>query len=85
MERVPDEPAVPLNRMEYLPPTYTGIWWYSDYPDHYAGDARFASEEKGQTLVRLAVDCLAQYIAVVKADEVVPALNQEFFRRVGQV
>jgi len=85
MERVPDEPAVPLNRMEYLPPTYTGIWWYSDYPDHYAGDARFASEEKGQTLVRLAVDCLAQYIAAVKADEVVPALNQEFFRRVGQV
>lgn len=28
-------------------PTFTGIWWYSDYPDHYAGDALFASEEKG--------------------------------------
>jgi creatinine amidohydrolase/Fe(II)-dependent formamide hydrolase-like protein len=57
----------------------------SDYPDHYAGDARVASEEKGQTLVRLASDYLAQYIAAVKADEVVPALNGEFFRRAERV
>jgi creatinine amidohydrolase len=85
MDRVPAEPAVPLNRMKDLPPTFTGIWWYSDYPDHYAGDARSATEEKGQTLVRLAADCLAQYIAAVKADQVVPALNEEFFRRVRQV
>jgi creatinine amidohydrolase len=81
MDRVPEDPAMPLNRMKDLPPTFTGIWWYSDYPDHYAGDARFATEEKGQTLVRLASECLAQYIASVKADKVVPALNEEFFRR----
>jgi creatinine amidohydrolase len=85
MERVPEDPAKPLNRMKDLPPTFTGIWWYSDYPDHYAGDARFATEEKGRALVRLASDCLAKYIAAVKADEVVPALNAEFFRRTGQV
>jgi len=85
MDRVPDEPAVPLNRMKNLPPTFTGIWWYSDYPDHYAGDARPASEEKGRTLVRLASETLAEYIAAVKADEVVPALNKEFFQRVAEV
>ena len=85
MDRVPDDPAVPLNRMENLPPIFTGIGWYSDYPEHYAGDARFATEEKGQTLVRLASDCLAEYIAAVKADKVVPALNKEFFRRVRRV
>lgn len=85
MDRVPEEAATPLNRMKDLPPTYTGIWWYSDHPDHYAGDARFATEEKGQTLVRLMTDCLAQYIASVKADNVVPALTEEFFRRVEQV
>jgi creatinine amidohydrolase len=85
MDRVPGDPAVPLNRMKDLPPTSTGIWWYSDYPDHYAGDARSATEEKGQALMRLAADCLAEYIAAVKADRVVPALNAEFFRRTGRV
>jgi creatinine amidohydrolase len=85
MDRIPEDAATPLNRMKDLPPTYTGIWWYSDYPDHYAGDARFATREKGQALVRLMADCLAHYIAAVKADEVVPALTEEFFRLVRQV
>lgn len=85
MERVPEAPAFPLKRMEHLPPTMTGIWWYSDYPNHYAGDARSASVEKGELLVRLESDYLAQYIAAVKADQVVPALEQEFFKRVRQV
>jgi len=85
MERVPAEPADPLKRMEHLPPTYTGIWWYGDHPDHYAGDAHTATEEKGKTLVRLAKESLAEYIAAVKADEVVPALSEEFFRRTEQI
>ena len=85
MDQVPEEPGAPLNRMQHLPPTYAGIWWYSDYPDHYAGDARTATEEKGQALVRLRSDYLAQYIAAVKADRVVPALTREFFDRVDQV
>jgi creatinine amidohydrolase len=81
MDRVPQEPAPPMGRMEHLPPTFTGIWWYADYPEHYAGDARTATEEKGQTLTRLAAEYLAQYIAAVKADKVVPTLEAEFFRR----
>jgi creatinine amidohydrolase len=85
MERVPQLPAKPLERLKHLPPTYNGIWWYSDYPDHYAGDARTASREKGQALVRMMVDHLARYIAAVKADQVIPSLTDEFFRRVEQV
>jgi len=85
MDRVPEEPAMPLERMKDLPPTYNGIWWYSDYPEHYAGDARTATEEKGELLVRLESDYLAQYIAAVKADQVVPTLSQEFFQRVRQI
>lgn len=81
MDRVPKEPALPLGRMKHLPPTHSGIWWYSDYPDHYAGDARVSTIEKGQAMVRMLVGGLAEYIAAVKADEVVPALTKEFFRR----
>jgi creatinine amidohydrolase len=65
--------------------TFTGIGWYSDYPDHYAGDARPATVEKGRVLVKWRVKTLAEYIVAVKADEVVPALEKEFFGRVTQV
>ena len=84
MDEASDEPALPLNRMEALPPTYTAIWWYSNYPEHYAGDARPASAEKGQARVGWIVETLAEYIAAVKADQVIPALESEFFRRVRE-
>jgi creatinine amidohydrolase len=85
LEHVPAQPATPRGRLKHLPSNYSGIWWYGDYPDHYAGDARTASEAKGQTLVRLMTDYLAQYIAAVKADQAVPALEDEFFRRAQAV
>jgi creatinine amidohydrolase len=79
MDRVPEHPARPLGRMGSLPPTYTGIWWYADYPDHYAGDAHSATREKGKFLIDAMADNLAGYITAVKADTVVPALEEQFF------
>ena len=84
-ERIPAEPGDPLGRMAHLPSAYAGIWWYSDYPEHYAGDARAASREKGLKLRQLEVEALAEFIAAVKQDQVVPALEKEFFTRVGQI
>lgn len=81
MDRVPEHPARPLGRLAPLPPTYTGSWWYADYPDHYAGDARAASIAKGQFLVDAMAASLGEYIAAVKTDTVVPALEDEFFNR----
>ncbi len=85
LECVPEEPALPLNRLEHLPPTFTGIGWYANYPAHYAGDARPASAGKGRARVEWEADTLAQYIAAVKADQVVPALEREFFARADEV
>ncbi len=79
------EPADPLGRMAHLPSMFAGISWYSDYPEHYAGDARAASEEKGHALRSLVVDSLAEFVAAVKADQVVPDLRREFFGRVREV
>jgi creatinine amidohydrolase len=51
MERVPAEPGDPHKRLKSLHPNnFSGISWYSDYPDHYAGDARTATAEKGRAL-----------------------------------
>jgi creatinine amidohydrolase len=81
MDMVPENPAKPLDRLQHLPPTYNALWWYANYPDHYAGDARTASIEKGKELLDLAARRLAVYVAAVKADTVIPALSQEFFNR----
>jgi creatinine amidohydrolase len=81
MERVPAEPALPLGRLSHLPPNHSGISWYANHPEHYAGDARTASAEKGRRLRQLQIDALAEFIAAVKADETAPALQAEFFAR----
>jgi creatinine amidohydrolase len=60
---------------------YNGFWWYADHPEHYAGDARTATAEKGRKLDELQAQGLARFIAKVKADQVMPALAAEFFER----
>ena len=81
MDQVPAESAEPLNRLEHLPANYSGIWWYASFPEHYAGDARPASAKTGLKMRELEVEALAEFIAAVKADKVVPALEKEFFER----
>lgn len=81
IKKVSAEPGSALHRLDHLPANFSGIWWYADYPQHYAGDARTASVEKGLRLRQIKVDALTEYIRAVKADQVVPALEKEFFDR----
>ncbi|MBC7237219.1 MAG: creatininase family protein [Chloroflexi bacterium] len=81
LEAIPDIPGLPKGRMRHLPPTFSAVSWYADYPEHYAGDAHYASREKGLRLRELLVATLAEYIAAVKADTVAPALGREFHAR----
>jgi creatinine amidohydrolase len=84
MERVPAEPGLPLHRIN-IPGAYSGIWWYGDYPEHYAGDARSATAEKGEKLQELALDGLTRFIKAVKEDTVTPELEREFFEREAKI
>ena len=85
MDRVPKLPAKALGRIKHIPATNASVRWYADYPNHYAGDARPATAAKGRILRDLLVDSLAEYIAIVKNDRVVPALEREFFRRTKNI
>jgi creatinine amidohydrolase len=85
MERIQSGAGDPQGKLAHLEGNYSGIWWYADYPSHYAGDARTATIEKGMRLRTLMVDSLADFITAVKADRVVPALENEFFERTRQV
>ncbi len=71
----------PLGRLAHVPGAYSGIWWYANYPDHYAGDASYATIDKGEKLRELQVNALAKFIKAVKEDTVTPALEKEFFEK----
>ncbi len=81
MDRLPADPFDPLGRLSHLPANFSGISWYANFPEHYAGDARSATGEKGLALRQIEVESLAEFIAAVKKDNAVPRLNDEFFER----
>lgn len=74
--------GLPKGGLKHLPNVYSGIWWYAEHPDHYAGQARLASVEKGKLLVERDVRYLARVIRAVRMDSITPRLTREFYRRV---
>jgi len=68
-----------LNRLVNLPNTYTGIWWYAKFPNHYAGDAKFATAELGRAMLEEDTKQLVRMIREVKADKKVPELQKQFY------
>ena len=81
INKVSTERGTALHRLGHLPANFSAVWWYANYPQHYAGDARRASVEKGLKLRQIKIDALVEYIKAVKDDQVVPMLESEFFER----
>ena len=59
----------------------TGLRWYGQYPNHYAGDAKDANEALGELSIESASMELAKLIKEVKADRATPNLQIEFFTK----
>jgi creatinine amidohydrolase len=82
MDRVPaDGEGRPRQRLKALQDAgvRTGIWWYADYPTHYAGDAQPATAELGEQMLSAMAEGLAQAIRAVKEDDVTPHLQDAFY------
>ena len=82
MERASAESGANMNRLQNISGTgnlYTGIWWYSQYPNHYAGDAKDANVTVGELSVESRAQSLADMIKAVKADRNTLKLQNEFF------
>lgn len=62
----------------------TSISWYSMYPNHYQGDSANASQARGLALQEQTVARLVNAIRAIKADQVAPRLQKEFFDKVGK-
>ncbi|HEY8444625.1 MAG TPA: creatininase family protein [Bacilli bacterium] len=83
MDKVPKETVYPLKRLAHVPNSFSGLSWYSNYPDHYVGNANYATYEKGEKYVKLQIEALAKFIKDVKNDKVLPKLSGEFFSLVN--
>jgi creatinine amidohydrolase len=74
-------PAWSEARLKHLKGVFTGIHWYANFPDHYAGDGAPATEAKGEKSVEAMVAFIAEAIRSVKQDSATLALQREFYDR----
>ena len=79
-ERAGQQSGVDLERMKHLDYIYSGIWWYASFPNHYGGDGSKANAEAGELLIGNTVNQLVEMIKTVKADTIVPELQNQFFK-----
>ena len=79
LDRASSENGADQNREDLPRGVYTGIWWYAKFPEHYAGDATAANTALGEFDMKAWTDDLANVIRAVKADQVSPRLQNEFY------
>ena len=81
MDSASNESGANQNRLA-IPNIYTAIWWYADYPNHYAGDGSKATVALGKLVTEHTISQLVAALKAVKADVKTLSLQKEFFDRV---
>ena len=81
IERARQESGADLARLKLPDPLYTGIWWYSSFPDHYAGDGAKGTREIGEFDLNAWTAAVQKVIRAVKADHESLRLQNEFFEK----
>lgn len=81
MDSAKNESGVNQHRLN-IPNIYTAIWWYADYPNHYAGEGWKATAEEGRIVNEHVISQFAEAIKAVKADTKTLQLQKEYFDKV---
>ena len=63
-----------------IPYGYTGIWWYSSYPNHYAGDGSEPNKNVGEMNFKTRAEQLAELISFLKSNDTATDLQQQFYK-----
>ncbi len=75
------ESGADQGRLDTMPFGYTGIWWYSKYPNHYCGDPVQPDKRLGELLVSKDADQLIELIKYLKSNNEIERLQNEFYDR----
>lgn len=81
MDRARSESGADQARQKIPENVYTGIWWYTRFPFHYSGDGSFGNKELGEYQMKWWIDSIEKAIREVKADDVSPKLQKEFYEK----
>jgi creatinine amidohydrolase len=84
MDRAADQSGANQHRSS-TPDLYTPIWWYSSYPNHYAGEGAKATKEFGKFIADHEVASFIKALKTVKADTKTIELQNEFYDRVDNL
>lgn len=83
MDSANNESGANLHRLD-IPNVYTAIWWYADFPNHYAGVGSKATKALGELVNEHFITQLVDALKAVKADKKTLELQKEYFDRVKQ-
>jgi creatinine amidohydrolase len=81
MDRAASESGADQARQKLPENVYTGIWWYTRFPNHYAGEGAAANKELGRYQMDWWIGAIKKAIQEVKGDDVSPKLQKEFFEK----
>jgi len=83
MDDIPPKAYKSLGRVKHLREAgiKPAIWWSADYPEHYNGDARSATAEKGKALFEDWASRLAAAFEAVREDEVAFDVYREYLEQ----
>lgn len=81
IDRSTQESGADLKRLQLSPNLYTGIWWYASFPNHYAGQAEFASAELGELYTEGIINDLIKALGEVKQDTMTLHLQELYFEK----
>ena len=84
MDRAATESGADQKRSD-LPGLYTPIWWYSSFPNHYAGEGDKATAEFGKFITDHEIASFIKALKEVKADTKTIPLQNEFYDRVDKL
>jgi len=78
---IKSESGLNQRRLDKMPFGYTGIWWYANYPNHYASDVAVPNKRLGELLIASEAGQLAELIKYLKNNNTVEQLQEEFQKR----
>ena len=80
-DRARNESGADQKRSKLPEDVYTGIWWYTRFPNHYSGDGSIANKELGKYQMDWWIESIGKAIKAVKDDDVSLKLQNEFYEK----
>lgn len=85
METATKESGENLKRSNLPANVYTPIWWFSSYPNHYAGEGAKATKEVGKFIVDFETASFSKALKAIKADTKTIEIQNKYYDQVDQL